>query len=843
MRVFVMPNTITHLTFAVGLLVSHECTNTYLNIYSRRPDAMMSRSVVSLGLINIAMEGLLFLSLFGQVVSTTFSIPEPKQTEHPDMLRCPQNCSCSVTGDGGVNVTCRDGTPSDIINNLPENTVHFRYTYDSLFNDSGCQFRLMPTLQTITITTTDLFSYATPHSHLQNADLFGGVSNLRELHINLLLSKLDSKVLEPLAKLEILDLSHSRSLTRENMEDILNGTVRFHPKLRKLHIQNLYYRIPVKGEILDASANIFSHLNGSQIEELDIFLNGVIFSTPGLSQYLPNLKILLNTNLMGRSKTYGPLCTLADTLLHPSLERVKHGRQSFDDYRGARSKRSLLKRNHLDELLNCINDINISAPCSPDLTCDIGRCLCNGHDSIPTQYIPELTQWFSIFTGITIPMPRLKYADLSRAMDLWTSRILTIPFNKNNSLEHLDLSDNQMFWLPHVTGLERLRYLNIPNNNVDVAQQKLENYPNLRELYVGGNRITFSNDRQLFKNNSHLEKISLRRCGIRTIPQHEIVYLKKLKVLELDMNQMSDFVLNMRKLLDLRLLNLSGNYISSLLENVTTTLSELVKTQDVTLDLTGNPLSCGCNDFHFIEWLKTTNVILSQHQALTCNHPTLGSVPIMTVRIADLHHICVPSYASIIAGSISGTLAFVLIIMGIIVIRRNKWTIRYYVHAARQSFRRRFGNGYDLLDDNYMYDAFVVYSAQDRFWVHDDLMKRLENQQGMHLCIHYRDFIPGHDIEDTIIEALKSSRKAISVLSPSFLQSNWCHFEFRMARQIDIEENRDMVILVILESISGLSISRTLTSMLQKRTYLCWTNDTEGQTLFWAQLVNALKGR
>ncbi len=64
-----------------------------------------------------------------------------------------------------------------------------------------------------------------------------------------------------------------------------------------------------------------------------------------------------------------------------------------------------------------------------------------------------------------------------------------------------------------------------------------------------------------------------------------------------------------------------------------------------------------------------------------------------------------------------------------------------------------------------------------------------------------------------------------------------------MARQIDIEENRDTVILVIVESISGLSISRTMTSMLQHRTYLCWTNDTKGQRLFWSQMVDGVKGR
>ncbi len=513
-----------------------------------------------------------------------------------------------------------------------------------------------------------------------------------------------------------------------------------------------------------------------------------------------------------------------------------------------------MERNPFDELYKCFQNINTSAPCSPDLRCDIGRCLCQGYDVIPSQYIPELTQWFNFLhpNHIRIPTRHLKYVGLSHALSLLTPHFanqvteqgnLTLSFYENNTLEYIDISDNHMFWLPHAKGLASLRFLDFQNNNVDVAQRKLGDYPNLLELYIGGNQVTFTNDRNLFEKNPRLEKLSISRCGIRTIPQHEIVYLKHLKVLELDMNQISYFVLDLRKLPDLRLLNLSGNHISSLRKNITTQLTELVKTQDVMLDLTENPLSCGCNDFHFIEWLKTTNITLSQYQAMTCNHPTLGSIPIMNVHIAELYHVCVPSYASVIAGSISGTLVVVLFIAGIIMIRRKKWAIRYYVHAAKRSLRRHLGNGYESLDDNYMYDAFVVYSAQDRFWVHEVLMKRLENQQGMHLCIHYRDFIPGHDIEDTIIESLKKSRKAIVVLSPSFLQSNWCHFEFKMARQIDIEENRDTVILVILESISGQSISRTLTSMLQQRTYLCWTNETEGQRLFWSQMVDALKGR
>ncbi len=409
---------------------------------------MVFLCVLSLRSAKVAVRGLLFKCLFGTIISmATASTPELEEMSHSFKRHCPLNCSCSAAGDGGVNVTCHDGTPSDIINNLPDNTVHFRYTYDSLFNDSGCQFRHMPTFQTITITATDLYSYSAPHSHLQNGDLFRGAINLRELHINLLLFELNSKVLKSLTKLEILDLSHTRSLTRENMEEILRGTVLFHPRLKKLHIRNFYYLIPVEDKILDVSNNIYNHLNGSQIEELDISLNGVIFNTPGISQYLPDLKTLVSTNNeIGFSETFGYFCSIADTLLHPSLERIEFGHQP-PDYRRTRPNRSLHHRNPLDELIHCFQSINMSEPCSPDMRCDVGRCLCKGHDAIPTQYIPELGEWFSFLhpRDMRIPLQKQKHVDLSHTMRLFTPRIathvtkqdsFTLSFNRSNLLVH-----------------------------------------------------------------------------------------------------------------------------------------------------------------------------------------------------------------------------------------------------------------------------------------------------------------------------------------------------------------------------------------------------------------------
>ena len=53
------------------------------------------------------------------------------------------------------------------------------------------------------------------------------------------------------------------------------------------------------------------------------------------------------------------------------------------------------------------------------------------------------------------------------------------------------------------------------------------------------------------------------------------------------------------------------------------------------------------------------------------------------------------------------------------------------------------------------YDAFVSYAADDRFWVHNILMSRLEVEYGLRLCIHYRDFPAHGDLVDVIAAKLQ----------------------------------------------------------------------------------------
>ncbi len=450
---------------------------------------------------------------------------DQEQRSYMDTPRCPQRCSCFTAAKAGMNVTCLDGNASDIINNLPQTTIHFRYTYDIPFSDSDCRFRNNTMLETIVLTTNVSYGYTTGHSRMQNAELFPDVSEVRELHIHLMLYTLDSKVLEPLSKLEVLDLSHTKSLTRENMEDILRCTSVFHPRLKKLLIRNFFYPVPVKDNLFDVASSILQPLNGSQIEELDISMNELVFNAPGISQYLPNLKVFRSiNNLSGYSASYGYICAFLDLMLHPLLERLEIGHHNVND-RPVRLKRSVSVVDPLMDLYNCLNNINTSSPCSPDLKCDIGRCLCNGKDAIPVEHIPDLDMWTGP-KGVTIPLKKLKYLDLAFAMAMVYPRI-NVPsaesimkfYFKNNSLQYLDISNNANYWLPSSDGLDNIKYLYVQNNNIELTTRNFRQFRNLLVVHVGGNKVTFEKTTTLFDGNSDLIELSMKNCGIKLFPR------------------------------------------------------------------------------------------------------------------------------------------------------------------------------------------------------------------------------------------------------------------------------------------------------------------------------------
>ncbi|PVD23385.1 hypothetical protein C0Q70_16653 [Pomacea canaliculata] len=140
-------------------------------------------------------------------------------------------------------------------------------------------------------------------------------------------------------------------------------------------------------------------------------------------------------------------------------------------------------------------------------------------------------------------------------------------------------------------------------------------------------------------------------------------------------------------------------------------------------------------------------------------------------------------------------------------------------------------------DDGKEFDAFVSYksTARDEKFVLQQLYPRLEKDLDFKLCLHFRDFPPGETIADNIIHAIENSRRTIMVLSPAYVQSEWCRLEYQKA-QHEMLKLKHKIIPVVLEDVDHVSfVDKNLKNILDTVTYIKWPgpDDSKRTEKFW----------
>ena len=146
------------------------------------------------------------------------------------------------------------------------------------------------------------------------------------------------------------------------------------------------------------------------------------------------------------------------------------------------------------------------------------------------------------------------------------------------------------------------------------------------------------------------------------------------------------------------------------------------------------------------------------------------------------------------------SLVLILVIILSSVVYRYRISPQYCSLVTRGLYRH-----YRKLDGDskeYQYDAFVAYSADDYKWVYEPLQTYLEKNQGFRLGLHERDFEAGKYIANNIINAINTSKKIIFVISSSFLKSDWGQYKLDMTRMHMFQQNKEMLIVIILEDMS-----------------------------------------
>ncbi|KAK6184686.1 hypothetical protein SNE40_007105 [Patella caerulea] len=479
---------------------------------------------------------------------------------------------------------------------------------------------------------------------------------------------------------------------------------------------------------------------------------------------------------------------------------------------------------------------------SSELNTPVGKGDLHGHSNFPA-----LRSFHDILNpklSVPIPVPpNLKYANCSYC-------VLSYPIPKmrfeNNSVKVIDLSTNILNkWIGPVTGLDDLEWLSLSNNFCDYIGDTFFHYfSNLRELYIASNFLAVVLEADvngnIFRNLQNLEFFDISDNKIRVLPQKLLRGQVNLRSLHLSKNILKLWTLDIDHMDDLQYIDLSSNQLTSLpvkFRNFGD--QQYIKNKQLIVDLSYQTLQCTCENLPFLKWMKSNKTIFLRRNEYTCedNKGKELSLSNLDGIIIQLEKQCVSLTAMIIV--LTGSLFVIASVLIGSLVYRYRWKLRYLYYLTRSRYRGEFALVNDA-ETEFEFDAFASYADEDRHLVTQGMREKLEQEQDLRLCIHHRDFVPGDEIAANILRAVRNSKKTLILLTRNFLNSYWCIYELNMARIESISTGRNVLIVIVCERIPVCDLPETLVQLMNDDSYIDYTDDPEGNVVFWANLTRAI---
>ncbi|XP_064616245.1 toll-like receptor 13 [Liolophura sinensis] len=368
--------------------------------------------------------------------------------------------------------------------------------------------------------------------------------------------------------------------------------------------------------------------------------------------------------------------------------------------------------------------------------------------------------------------------------------------------------------------LRKLKKLSLSNSHgLDFSSSSLTYFDlldTLESIDLSGNKITELHPR-LFQDNRNLMKINLANNKLNRLPK-ALFQIAQLKKLDLSANAFTYLQSDEMALID--------GWITR------------ARIQDpFSLILARNPIQCTCDTVLFIRWIVLRKINLDHPDNYTCLLSNGSQLAIYKFR-RDMRNFevnCVSStYIIISVVAISTSLILILSLAGMYRYRLN---LRYWLYTRLKPPKDMFSGV------EYVFNAFVAYTHEDREWVKQQLRPKLElHEDPFKLCIHDRDFLPGRPIHENIVDNIRQSRKVLLIISTHFLDSTYGPLEIEYAGMKCLDEGRDdIIVCVLMEEIPVRQMPRALRNLWHKITFLKWNFDPEHQAIFWGRLSDALR--
>lgn len=395
-------------------------------------------------------------------------------------------------------------------------------------------------------------------------------------------------------------------------------------------------------------------------------------------------------------------------------------------------------------------------------------------------------------------------------------------------------------------GFEKLTFLDLSVNYCEnISDYFFENMTNLMHLNLSNNFAGFSletdKNGKTFRAQSKLQNLDLANNKIRHMPENIFCGMSDLRILNLSRNQLFEFCINLDHLNKLKYLTLSDNMLDTIPESIRDTFDHL---KNFTLNIQRNRFRCSCNTTYtdFLYWLIHTRVRFENLSEITECVFDNGT----TVAFMDRHDIqkvydellaeCSSHWLLIICVVSLSVLIVSLVLSALIY--RFRWNLRYFYYMAKFKYK-----GYRRVEHEsteYNNDVFVSYADEDRGFVRQKILEKLEKERNFSLLVHDRDFLAGEFVGDNIIRAITESRKTLIVMTKDFLKSEWCMYELNMARMESIQRRENVICVLLKEYIPAKMMPVEILDVMKKQTYIEYPEEVHLRDSFWDRLVFSL---
>ena len=401
-----------------------------------------------------------------------------------------------------------------------------------------------------------------------------------------------------------------------------------------------------------------------------------------------------------------------------------------------------------------------------------------------------------------------------------------------NAIQPVKRIEKFAFRHPKLVALS-LMYCNIAFRDEIIDPYCFAGSPRLAFLQLGHSQASNIPDEkftQLFGSVQNLQMLYVGHSSIQRFEKHTFNQLPGLRKLHLHGNKLTEIPDGaFDSLVNLTDLQFGDNQLQTVTEGV---FSVETRNRLRHLDLSGNPFVCDCNLLWFRNWYVSSPALFSEpYLNYTCKN--IESTPLKSFSLEQ--QVCLLSHETCVI-IMACVVIFMFVVTVISVTYQYRWHIRLMLafRGHGDIMRRR------LQAQNFDFDIFLSCADEDEPWVVQRLLPQLEGRLGLRVCFHKRDFLPGKNILNNIVDSVKTSKKFLMVFSEHFAKSQWCQFELDLCLG-HVLDHEDALIVTCLGDVASRDLTSTMIAVQNTTTYIQWEESPYVRASFWNRLELCLR--